>query len=652
MKGARGLLFLTLLGFLPLSAQNLPRRPVEVSSGSVASVSPISGSVRFKDTAISGATIIVRGLSKGIESLIWMARTEKDGSFVWSSAPPGVYSLAAFLGASKSAVFEVRHEGKAGDVLFVPLELDRDPRVLPDRKIEKESMWITRAVYPADPLREENPSSPPEAPESRASTPLADPEALTSSASPSLPLRANVASVAGRDIDAGRALSRTSIGVGGQFGKNLKWDLEGEYGFSESTGAPMRGDVARVALEIGSLRDAPPLPGQDDPIDPGVGKGGRLRVETRREAIPFNNSPEAFVSEHSVDAVIPAGTGASASVSARMVSQTNYYQTGLVADLFASQSDALEIQARYRNDVSERTFVQANVAYRADSRLDPVSQTRASIDLQEARMAAGAGTKISEWVSIEGAVAGDYSEYARAIVPEVRVRWDSGNGLRFTTSASQRFEQDLNPYSVQYGHSGISESEMTRYSRAVYRAAVQFSPNTFDSISLEGIHREVSSTFRYVLDRNFIQAIDSIYMFNGDQVNEIAVSTTFRIGDRLHARLLVRGGIVRGNRIEVIQDNDAAFSQGEAALSFVPTRTDLAIRYRSVDQSISRDQAILRNDLEALEISLAQVLPLPILRAIGSEWRALLSFETGTRMSRDNETSLNRRVSGGLGISF
>jgi len=51
-------------------------------------------------------------------------------------------------------------------------------------------------------------------------------------------------------------------------------------------------------------------------------------------------------------------------------------------------------------------------------------------------------------------------------------------------------------------------------------------------------------------------------------------------------------------------------------------------------------------------VSLAQMIPLPILRSLDSEWRALLNVELGTRRLGEDVERSNRRLAGGLAVSF
>jgi hypothetical protein len=56
--------------------------------------------------------------------------------------------------------------------------------------------------------------------------------------------------------------------------------------------------------------------------------------------------------------------------------------------------------------------------------------------------------------------------------------------------------------------------------------------------------------------------------------------------------------------------------------------------------------------VEAVDFSLAQVVPIVALRSFGSELKALLSVEFGRRQEGKDDERSNRRFAGGLAFSF
>ena len=125
-----------------------------------------------------------------------------------------------------------------------------------------------------------------------------------------------------------------------------------------------------------------------------------------------------------------------------------------------------------------------------------------------------------------------------------------------------------------------------------------------------------------------------------------------RLGTGFDGRVSLRAGALSGARDAVVQADEAHWGVAQAALRVRATDTSVGIGYRQVAQSLMRGPATLHNDLQAVDVTLAQGLPLPVLRSIGSDWRALFSIEFGKRREGDDEERSNRRLAGGLALSF
>ena len=125
-----------------------------------------------------------------------------------------------------------------------------------------------------------------------------------------------------------------------------------------------------------------------------------------------------------------------------------------------------------------------------------------------------------------------------------------------------------------------------------------------------------------------------------------------RLGSALDGRVSLRAGALSGSRVGVVQADDANWGVAQAALRVRATDTSVGVGYRQVAQSLVRGPAALHNDLQAVDFTLAQGLPLPVLRGLGSDWRALFSVEFGKRREGEDEEKSNRRLAGGLALSF
>ena len=132
----------------------------------------------------------------------------------------------------------------------------------------------------------------------------------------------------------------------------------------------------------------------------------------------------------------------------------------------------------------------------------------------------------------------------------------------------------------------------------------------------------------------------------------MSFGVTARLGKALDGRIAMRAGKLAGQRDSAIQFDDATWGVAQVAIRVRATDTTLGVGYRVVMQSLSRGAFLLHNDVEAVDLTLGQSIPLVALRSIGSDLRALFSLEFGKRREGEDVEKLNRRLAGGFAVSF
>lgn len=190
----------------------------------------------------------------------------------------------------------------------------------------------------------------------RSRTPLARPGPPSSSlarASLSVPLRASVSSLTGFGAEGSAEPFRTSLDVSGSLGGRLRWGLEGEYSRVSSGGIHL-GDASRLALDVA-------------PTD-----NQAIRISSRRQIL--DGASDTRFSAHGVDWSGSLGGGSRASVSARVLSQTNLASSVAVDGLFTRAANAVELAASYRTDLDAGHFVRVSVGYRTTTGLETRSR--------------------------------------------------------------------------------------------------------------------------------------------------------------------------------------------------------------------------------------------------------------------------------------
>ncbi len=596
-------------------------------SASPLPTSPLSGVLRADGAPLAGAALVVRGLTGAAASVVRVLKTDAEGTFCLADARPGIYSILAAVPGFRSASAQVLHAGTADSLSFVRLDLDRERTgILPSGPGGALDPWAARAVVSGDVLREEGPSG---------TSPAPDPaRALAASleTATALPVRGSLSSLQGFGAEGGGARSQTSLDVHGVLGGDVKWGLSGEYDRVMSSAGVRVGGASRVALDV-----AP-------------GDGHSIRVSSLRSEIPTFDRPDARFDAHSVDWDTAPSDRTRASVSARLLSHRNLETTALPSRLFRGEGSALEVDARYRSELGDGAFVRVHAGYRSD--VSDVATVQGSRLAREARVGGVAGLRLLDALLVEAGGTGDYSEASRGVTPELTVSVEAADGLTVYGFASRRFEQRV-PGALAPGIVGIDAADLVRATRALYRAGARLESHAAGRVELEASRREISEAFQLLLDTDLVDRVDALYLFPGDVADELSGSVTFAVRADVAARLALLGGRVAGDGlVPGGLPNDARYWVSSARVEVRPSGTSVAVRYRFLDQELGGDSETYRNARKSVDVTLAQEIPIPLLRALGTRWQALFSIAMGSRREGDAEPRPNRQMAGGLALSF
>lgn len=592
---------------------------------------PLSGILRADGVPLAGASLVVRGLTGAASSVVRILKTDADGIFCLADATPGVYAVLAAVPGFRSASAQILHRTTADSLSFVRIDLDRDRLgVLPAGPGGALDPWAARAVVGGDVLRDEafarEEPAPPQAP-----GPIA---AATASASRvvAVPFRGSVASLQGFAAEGNGARSQTSLDVRGSLGGGVKWGLSGEYDRVMSDAGERLGGAASVALDV--------LPSD----------GQSIRVSSRRSEIPGLESSDARLDAHTVDWAANRKNGSRASVSARLLSHRNLEPASLPKALFRREGSALEVDARYRSELGEGRFLRVHVGYRSDAVERPGPGDPGPE--REARIGGVAGLRFFDAVVIEAGGTGDYSAASRGVAPELTLSVEPLEGLTVYGFALHRFEQRV-PGALASGRVGIDDADLIRATRAHYRAGARLGNDATGRIEIEASRREISEAFQLLLDTDLIDRVDALYLFPGDVADEVSGSVTFTVRKNVATRLALLGGRVysEGTTPGALS-NAARYWVSSARIDVLPSGTSVSVRYRLLDQDLGAFVEVYRNNRESVDLTLAQEIPIPILRAVGSRWQALFSVAMGSRQEGDAEPRTNRQLAGGLSLSF
>ncbi len=598
---------------------------------------PLSGIVRAGGVPIPGAALVVRGVTAGGANVVKLLKSDADGTFVLSDAAEGLYTVLSVVPGFRPALARLLHRAVSdGALSFVRLDLEAPAGILPEATGGPLDVWIARAVAPGDVLRDVPAvlAALEEGPEQAAlPVSIAGRDGRASTLPSTLPVRASVASTAGFGAAGASSLSRASLDVSGAAGDRLRWGASGAYARLAAMSGEKTGDASRMALDLASGS---------------MGSSQTIHLSTRQQIVADDADGARFAA-HSLDWNGAVSERSQASVSARLVSQSRLLSAGPAADLFARDSNAVDVAARYQTELSSSTFARVSVSYR--SAMNEFAGQTSPFD-RETRAGAVAGVRLLDVFVLEAGGTGDVSERSRGVTPELTLAIATRDGWKIYGFAARRFERLLDGDVPLPGEAGTDEADLTRRSRALYKAGLRWQSSEGENVSIEASRRELTGTYRLLFDPDFLDRLDSLYFFANDVATDVSFSAAARLGKALDGRVAMRAGKLSGQREGVIQSDDAAWGVAQAAIRVRATDTSLGIGYRAVTQSLTRGTAVLHNDVEAVDLTLGQSIPLVALRSIGSDLRALFSLEFGKRREGEDEEKLNRRLAGGFAVSF
>ena len=608
---------------------------------------PLSGIVRAGGVPIPGASLIVRGVTVGGATVVKLLKSDRDGTFVLGDAAEGLYTILSVVPGFRPALARLMHRAVPdGALSFVRLDLESPNGILPESSGGPLDVWIARAVAPGDVLRDV-PALLAALEEGPVSTPLPVAMAGRDTHTSTIPIRAAVASTAGFGAAGESSLSRASLDVSGTAGDRLRWGASGAYAHLAALSGEKTGDASRVALDLSS-GFSPGFAGGAAGAAGAIGPGQSMHIATRRQNMTDDADGARFAT-HSLDWNGSLSERTQASVSARLVSQSRLLSAGPAADLFARESNAVDVAARYQTELSSGTFARVSMSYR--SAMNEYAGQPSPFD-RETRAGAVAGVRFFDVLVLEGGATGDVSARSRGVTPELSLVIATRDGWKIYGFAARRFERSLDGEIPLPGEAGTDEADLTRRSRALYKGGLMWKNADGENVSLEASRRELTGTYRLLFDPDFLDRLDSLYFFPNDVATDVSFGAAVRLGRALDGRVMMRAGKLSGARDGLIRADEAAWGVAQAAVRIRATDTSLGIGYRVVTQSLTRGPIVLRNDVEAMDVTLAQSIPVPALRSLGTDLRALFSMELGKRREGEDEEKLNRRFAGGLAMSF
>jgi hypothetical protein len=613
------------------------------------SAPPISGIVRSVQAPISGALVIFYNLA---DASLTRASTSADGTFVVSSAPVGVYDLIAYKKGFLPALVRLWHQAAPQEVSSLSIELalagtskgrvssrgNGNGKATPD-------FWELRDRLPADVLREIG---------------LADTEEKAAASLGRLPAQtstgATTAKIGGEmrtttDVGSGdSSISRAALGLRGGLPNGWAYALRGEYATLSDNRPPA--DGVNTGNSTGVALDVAP-----SPLD-------HVRVTTRRNQMSFGDQGPTSLQAHQVIWDRGDEHGTVESAAARYIEEAGLYSaTARGTSLFPLASRTFELQGAYARAASETPGFSVAMTYRRREGLGSTSGVTSNGTFfpaaPDADLSAAGSVRLGSRVLLEGGVVARYLAGGYGIAPRAVARYELPDGsVVFVRGLYRMAESGTSTGTAMPRVASIDDTNEPASRRSV---SAGFERHGDDgSFRVQASQQKLDEVVRAFFDGDLLTDFDSVYLMSGNTVRQIDASVQHRLTRKLAGTASMRYGTIDGAvKPEAaaaygIQDSQGTFWTARAGVEILQTKTGVAVVLHGVRQRLITPASTLRNDSDKIAVSLAQDLSVVGITPFGSICRLLIALESSrsTRLSEKDDAPVNRRLLGGVAVSF
>lgn len=609
------------------------------------SAPPISGVVRSVQAPISGALVIFYNLA---DASLTRASTSADGTFVVSSAPVGVYDLIAYKKGFLPALVRLWHQAAPQQISSLSIELasaSKGRAVNHGNGQATPDFWELRDRLPADVLREIGLGDT----EEKAASSLARPPATSTASAASARIGGEMRTTT--DVGPGdSSLSRAALGLRGGLPNGWAYALQGEYA-TLSDGRPPA-DGVTTGNSTGLALDVAP-----SPLD-------HVRVTTRHNQLSFGVQGPASLQAHQVMWDRGDEHGTVESAAARYIEEAGLYSaTARGTSLFPLASRTLELQAAYARAATETPGLSVAMTYRRREGLGSTSGVASNGTFfpaaPDADLSAAASVRLGSRVLLEGGVVARYLAGGYGIAPRAVARYELPDGsVVFVRGLYRVAESGTSTGTAMPRVASIDDANEPASRRSV---AAGFERRGDDgSFRFQASQQRLDEVVRAFFDGDLLTDFDSVYLMSGNTVRQLDASVQHRLTRKLAGTASARYGTIDGAvKPEAataygIQDSQGTFWSARAGVEFLQTKTGVAVVLRGVRQRLITPASTLRNDSDKISVSLAQDLSVVGITPFGSICRLLVALETSrsTRLSEKDDAPVNKRLLGGVAVSF
>jgi hypothetical protein len=586
--------------------------------------------------------------------------TDRKGRFLFGELPAGMYKIVAYKQGFAPAVEPILRR-RPDDGQFVELRM-RDEE--PGDVRGAEDYWSLRSRVPVDVLRQINaPELFPETATPGTQTRLADGaafagEVFADGGVEQLGELYGEAQLTTAEVDLEGAVGDLEVGLNGRF--------EQLSGSRADAGAPSPpdGEVRALAVE---LRDAD--------------RDSRLNLATNNSEIaglPGEGRAPVGFENYQLIWSGQVGGEARSRIAARYTEESNYHQNGQLNPLeIPAASRTLDVEGSYRTRLGENTSLRAGVAYRqlqgelanlpglaahgeppTGFALDDGSIADESLSLYGV-----AGSRIQPKVLVEYGLFSSVREGGWSLMPHGGMVVELGSGWRARAAASKRLEEQeegLYPgFRSAFYH---DRSSCQQAGEACYEVTFTRGDEGASQVLVGAVHREFAETLRLYFSEDFFDRLESLFVVDGDRLQDLQFRMVRRISPRVLAKLESNfasggGGIFYATDDLVPYENQVRYLVTSLDTQFQNTSTGVFVAFHHLEQNLRpSDRPSERgSEIEVQRLQLMLTQDLNLLANVASNWAVRLNVElsrgaTPYTLTEDDE--LRKKLTGGISVSF
>ena len=554
------------------------------------------------------------------------AQTDRRGAFAFARLPAGVYKVVAHKAGFLPAIVLVTRT-TASAFQELQLELFTDEGSSQATQSDPSSdFWQIRKRIPRDVLREiQIAVARNEAPEHPA----------VSSLEPVLTAQLNAIAGSGHFANFSEAsLTGGQIDVVGRIGTTDLSFVGNFRSLQQQQAATTVGQAQSMALQLD----------RDD---------SALEVSSWRGSLANPNAP-LDVERYGVAWRAQTGRGRT-EVSARYLTEQNYFRDPRLDTLaLPTTSRTVELAGSYEQRLTRRTAVHTGLRYReravGSDGLAPSDHVEV-FGLGELSVTPTTSVQYGLFTSMrEGGVA--FAPHAGFEIP-----------LNDAWSLQTSFRHRIKDQSETWAHDFLpvyhdENSTCSSAEEGCYRFALTGELDQRGTIEVGATHRRYDDTLRLYFSEDVFDQLDSIFFVDGDEVPELRVAYTRRLGPGVMARFatqVARGG---GGTIASVNrplSNDVRYLVTSLDTDFESSQTGLLVSFHSLEQRLIDGRA--GATLDTLATDRLQLL---VTQGLG-HWVGLtqdlqlvldMQFSRAEGSTLSPTSELERRVLGGIALRF